>query len=562
MSYLDIPIDNNPHFCFDLLDQDDNIVEPQFPISIGCNFGYNYNLGCRIKIHDILSEYNLSFDDLTDATLYLFGTNYVGDMNVFYSNSSEISDSPITPNYLSYVIPLGETYNTDYSGCVFKMSTPNADTNSVFTNMSSYIRIEFNQPNVSRLYIDSNSKMRYFNGDTLHKSDFTVKAELSNHTERTLTSFNSSLFETTLNTSITSITITAQIGTITGYSCSSNIYVFPWGKLDENYIHNGTNPQQTFDIYGPAITENNQTFPVVVTIHGGGFDGGQKEDYNYITPFIINNGCIHVNMNYRLMSVSNDNNYTNLNGIHYQDMLDDIGALIEYLCLHASSYHIDISKIVLMGYSAGGNLALVYGLRNYVYVDSQNQNNNILFKAIITEGAVTFSELSDDNGTNSINYPNDAYVIDSNIKLKSACLLGLNATNTITLNDIELVLPWKLFETNYEGLKQVPLFMYHGIHFDYGSIQENENSIGDGVISKQDAVRTADQQSDIIKRIAVYLSGLGSNIFNDTLPIMFISGCGHNDNYNTNYKSAMVNDTSNYRLIFESILLGIINNGI
>ncbi len=393
MSYLDIPIDNNPHFCFDLLDQNDNIVEPQFPISIGYNYGYNYNLGCRIKINDILSEYNLCFDDLTDATLYLFGTNYVGDMNVFYSNSGEISDSPITPNYLSYVIPLGETYNTDYSGYVFKMSTPNADTlrtNSVFSNMGSYIRIEYNA--LESIYISNVPKRRYFNTEHLNLNDLEIKAVLSDNTEEIITNYTPSIPNgSVLSPSNTSVTFsyTRNLRTRT---CTLLIEVFPWGELNTNYINNGTNPQQTFDIYGPS--GNNQTFPVVVTIHGGGYrDGVDKSAYNYITSFLLGNNCVHVNMNYRLIPSSpSDKPY-------FIDMLQDIDSMIKYLNEHRktidnpSGYPIDLSNIYLMGYSAGGHLALLYSFFDFFRYNIPNftlSHKDYINKVISVAGPTCF----------------------------------------------------------------------------------------------------------------------------------------------------------------------------
>ena len=333
MSYIDIPL-TNEYIFFELINHQTGlpVINPQFPIGIGQNYNVLYDLGCGIKIDELLAEYNLTRADVFSAKLYLYGNNSVGNMDVF-STSGEISDSPIIPTNFNYEVPLEETYDSIYCGYLFKMSTPDAISYSTFhNNINSCLRIGFNQPSVSSIYVDgSNSRSRFFNGDTPSKSDFKVKAVLSDETEFELTNFTSPLFETTLNTSITSITFTAKIGTIEGYSTSPfKIEVFLWGNLNVNYGQNGNNSQQTFDIYGPS--EDNQIFPVVVTIHGGEFTNGQKEDYNYITPFLLNNGFIHVNMDYRLMSISNENNiYTNTNGIHYQDMLGDIKSLINYL---------------------------------------------------------------------------------------------------------------------------------------------------------------------------------------------------------------------------------------
>ena len=475
MSYIDIPL-TNEHIFFELINHQTNdpVVNPQFPMGIGRNFGTLYDLGCGIKIHDILSAYNLPFSVLTDVTLYLCGNNGVGDMKV-YSTSGEIGDSPIEPSTFDYEIPLEDTYDSTYCGYLFKMSTLNATEYSVFNNYFSYIRIEY--PNVTNIYVDPSSKKRYFNLEKIYKTDFVVKAVLSNSTEFTLTDFTSPLFETTLNISTTpitiiSITITAQIGTITGYSTSPfQIEVYPWGDLNVNYGQNGNNSQQTFDIYGPS--GNNQTFPVVVTIHGGGFTTGQKEYYNYITPFLINNGCIHVNMNYRLMPQNPSCRNTDI--AYYQLMLNDINSLIGYILSDNYQYRnkIDPSQIILMGHSAGGNLALYYA-SNYYVVEDNNPTNNITFKAVITEGTPTFSDIENING--NLSFVNSSYVSDINILNDIPYLLR----NSISLNR---------FQLNTKEISIQNLLVYQGVGFSYGDLNENPSlgdAGGDSLVPKND----------------------------------------------------------------------------
>ena len=134
-----------------------------------------------------------------------------------------------------------------------------------------------------------------------------------------------------------------------------NVY---YGNKSQEYC-----PLQVMDIYVPKNADGTYkagTFPAVITIHGGAWRGGSKEDYNYMTEYITNTcNCVHVNMNYRLTTGSPGGN-----NITYVDMLKDIQSVIEYLNTYWNSYHIDTSKIALMGYSAGGHLALLYAYRN------------------------------------------------------------------------------------------------------------------------------------------------------------------------------------------------------
>ena len=121
---------------------------------------------------------------------------------------------------------------------------------------------------------------------------------------------------------------------------------------------------QCMDIHIPENLAENESVPAVITIHGGGWCGGQKEDYDYMTGFITKSleeddcNCVHVNMNYRLTTGDPSEN-----SITYVQMLEDIQSAIAYLQAHAAIYHIDPNKIALMGYSAGGHLALLYAYK-------------------------------------------------------------------------------------------------------------------------------------------------------------------------------------------------------
>ena len=53
----------------------------------------------------------------------------------------------------------------------------------------------------------------------------------------------------------------------------------------------------------------------------------------------------------------------------YEQMLEDIQSVIAYLQSHADIYHVDASKIALMGWSAGGHLAMLYAYQNPTQID-------------------------------------------------------------------------------------------------------------------------------------------------------------------------------------------------
>ncbi|SHM09657.1 alpha/beta hydrolase [Chitinophaga sp. CF418] len=122
--------------------------------------------------------------------------------------------------------------------------------------------------------------------------------------------------------------------------------------LNEYY---GQDPQQVMDIYLPAGRTPAITH-IMVLIHGGGWIGGDKQDY---TPHINNMKnrdarYAYVNLNYRL--VKDGRNI-------FPAAEEDINAALEYLWSRADSFH--ISPLTgLIGTSAGAHLAALQGCKH------------------------------------------------------------------------------------------------------------------------------------------------------------------------------------------------------
>ncbi len=119
--------------------------------------------------------------------------------------------------------------------------------------------------------------------------------------------------------------------------------------LDVSY---GTDPYQVMDIYLPS-NRSATTTKVIVMIHGGGWNAGDKAD---MTPYVdsFNNRLPDyavININYRLALTS-----TTL--FPTQEM--DVKAAMQFIVDHTSGYLVT-QKIVLVGASAGGHLALLQG---------------------------------------------------------------------------------------------------------------------------------------------------------------------------------------------------------
>ena len=117
-----------------------------------------------------------------------------------------------------------------------------------------------------------------------------------------------------------------------------------------NNVHYGSDNAQVMDVLLPAARTS--ATAVVVFIHGGGWEGGDKGIFTAtdLAKFTAR-GYACVNINYRLASVP-------LN-IHDPILSNDVSAAIDYVVAHAADYHVATDKFALVGHSAGAHLALM-----------------------------------------------------------------------------------------------------------------------------------------------------------------------------------------------------------
>lgn len=109
-------------------------------------------------------------------------------------------------------------------------------------------------------------------------------------------------------------------------------------------------PAQRLDIYWPE--EGNGPFPVIVSIHGGAFMGGDKRDVQ-LTPMLeaLERGYCVVGVNYRMSGEAK-----------FPALVHDIKAAIRWIRANAQSYLFDPERIATWGGSAGGYQSLMAGV--------------------------------------------------------------------------------------------------------------------------------------------------------------------------------------------------------
>lgn len=111
------------------------------------------------------------------------------------------------------------------------------------------------------------------------------------------------------------------------------------------------NPRQKLDLYLPKTRKNDRPLPVVVFIHGGAWQGGDKRGgYRMIAPLVESGDYIGVSVGYRLSGEA-----------IWPAQIHDCKAAIRWLRANAEKYNLDPNKIGVTGTSAGGHLVAMLG---------------------------------------------------------------------------------------------------------------------------------------------------------------------------------------------------------
>lgn len=139
-------------------------------------------------------------------------------------------------------------------------------------------------------------------------------------------------------------------------SCNTKfrVWVGPGGQQKIYNLKYGEHKRQKMDVFLPKDYANNS--PVILIIHGGGWTLGKKEHMIQIQKMLFQNKIPSINMNYRLVSRKKK--------ITYKQQLEDIGAVIEKFNSLAEKAELLPDNYVILGESAGGHLALLYGYRH------------------------------------------------------------------------------------------------------------------------------------------------------------------------------------------------------
>ncbi len=100
-----------------------------------------------------------------------------------------------------------------------------------------------------------------------------------------------------------------------------------------------------------AMPKGNGPYPLIICIHGGGWQGGDKSGYASFLPQIVRHDYVAASIDYRLAPK-----------YKFPAQVEDCKAAVRFLRANAAQYKIDPAHIGVVGDSAGGNLATLLGL--------------------------------------------------------------------------------------------------------------------------------------------------------------------------------------------------------
>ncbi|MGY5355878.1 alpha/beta hydrolase fold domain-containing protein [Wenyingzhuangia sp. IMCC45467] len=121
-------------------------------------------------------------------------------------------------------------------------------------------------------------------------------------------------------------------------------------KVKKEIVYKNTGERNLeLDAFFYSKTKN----PAVVLIHGGGWKSGSKEHMQPMAMAIASKGYACFTVEYRLSDEA-----------EYPAGIIDVKNAIQYIKLNAKKYHVDTTKIAVLGCSSGGQMAALIGTTN------------------------------------------------------------------------------------------------------------------------------------------------------------------------------------------------------
>lgn len=132
-----------------------------------------------------------------------------------------------------------------------------------------------------------------------------------------------------------------------------------FGMIGEKYdvyenVRYGDAERDLVTLYVPASAYQNEQNGCILYIHGGSWQGGEKEDMAPLCKKLAMKGYITATMSYSLCSDETFGDVT------VYTMIDEIGQCIGAIKEFSEEKSLNITKMATAGYSAGGHISMLY----------------------------------------------------------------------------------------------------------------------------------------------------------------------------------------------------------
>lgn len=143
-----------------------------------------------------------------------------------------------------------------------------------------------------------------------------------------------------------------------------NVLVPKKGYQKQGGLNYGELERQKLDVYAPEGEA--RYLPVAVFFYGGSWQNGRRQDYRFVAQALVNRGIIAVIPDYRLYPE-----------VKFPTFIEDGALAVSWVANNISGFGGDVSRLFLMGHSAGAYIAAMLAL-NSSYLEHAGLNTRWL----------------------------------------------------------------------------------------------------------------------------------------------------------------------------------------
>ncbi|HWV33588.1 MAG TPA: pectinesterase family protein, partial [Dyadobacter sp.] len=147
------------------------------------------------------------------------------------------------------------------------------------------------------------------------------------------------------------------------------------------------------DVYKPK-KRGKVALPAVLMVHGGGWRSGDRTHNNTLARKLAGKGYVCITADYSLSTHA-----------LYPAAIHDLKAAVRWIRSHASDYYVDTSRIAILGFSAGGELAAFVGATNGVSkfegIAGQHEGSSTVQAVVDIDGTLAFIHPESGEGDDS-----------------------------------------------------------------------------------------------------------------------------------------------------------------